>query len=93
MEITNVKTLTGLTVAEAATKLDEQLPPDTYSAIPGGADLTDIDPNYMRKTLNEVFGLCGFGLGYEQVRSRLTWKPSTRPARPRVARAKSWLPP
>ena len=65
MDITNAKTLTGLTVAEAATKLDEQLPPDAYTAVPGGADLTDIDPNYMRKTLNEVFGLCGFGWGYE----------------------------
>jgi hypothetical protein len=67
MDITNVKTLTGLTIAEVARKLDEQLPADAYSAVPGGADLTDIDPNYMRKTLNEVFGLCGYGWGYEYV--------------------------
>jgi hypothetical protein len=65
MEITNVKTMTGLSVAEAATKLDEQLPAEAYTAVPGGADLTDIDPNYMRKVLNEVFGLCGLGWGYE----------------------------
>jgi len=65
MEITNVKTMTGLRVAEAAAKLDEQLPAEAYTAVPGGADLTDIDPNYMRKVLNEVFGLCGFGWGYE----------------------------
>jgi hypothetical protein len=65
MEITNVKTMTGLSMAEAAAKLDEQLPAEAYTAVPGGADLTDIDPNYMRKVLNEVFGLCGFGWGYE----------------------------
>jgi len=60
-----IKTFTGLTLEEAAQKLDEQLPADAYSAVPGGADLTDIDPNYMRKVLNEVFGLCGYGWGYE----------------------------
>ncbi len=65
MDINNVKTLTGLSVAEAVAKLDEQLPPEAYTAVPGGADLTDIDPNYMRKVLNEVFGLCGLGWGYE----------------------------
>ena len=67
MDMNNVKTMTGLTMAEASLKLDEQLPADAYSAVPGGADLTDIDPNYMRKVLNEVFGLCGFGWGYEYV--------------------------
>ena len=36
-----------------------------YKAVPGAADLTDIDPNYMRKILNEVFGLCGIGWGYK----------------------------
>jgi hypothetical protein len=65
MDINNVKTMTGLTMVEAATKLDEQLPAEAYTAVPGGADLTDIDPNYMRKVLNEVFGLCGLGWGYE----------------------------
>ena len=65
MDMNNVKTMTGLTMAEAAAKLDEQLPAEAYTAVPGGADLTDIDPNYMRKVLNEVFGLCGLGWGYE----------------------------
>ncbi len=65
MDINNVKTITGLSMAEAAAKLDEQLPAEAYTAVPGGADLTDIDPNYMRKVLNEVFGLCGLGWGYE----------------------------
>lgn len=61
----NIKTLTGLTLEQAIKNLDEQLPDNAYSAVPGGANLTDIDPNYMRKTLNEVFGLCGYGWGYE----------------------------
>jgi len=61
----NIKTLTGLSLPELAAKLDEQLPPDAYTPVPGGADLTDIDPGYMRKVLTEVFGPCGFGWGYE----------------------------
>ena len=48
-----------------AAKLDAELPKDAYKAVPGAADLTDIDPNYMRKILNEVFGLCGIGWGYK----------------------------
>jgi hypothetical protein len=64
MDINDVKTLTGLTLAEVAAKLDEELPADAYKAVPGGADLTDIDPNHMRRVLNEVFGLCGYGWGY-----------------------------
>lgn len=61
----NFKTLTGLTLAEVARKLDEELPPDAYTRIPGAVDLTDIDPGYMRQVLNAVFGLCGYGWGYE----------------------------
>ncbi len=65
MDIKSFQTLTGLSYEAAITRLDEQLPADAYTAVPGGADLTDIDPNYMRKVLNEVFGLCGIGWGYE----------------------------
>jgi len=61
----NAKTLTGMTLEEVAVRLDEQLPPDAYKPVPGGADLTDIDPNFMRKTLNEVYGVCGYGWGYD----------------------------
>jgi hypothetical protein len=64
MDIKDVKTLAGLTLAELAVKLDEELPKDAYKAVPGAANLTDIDPNYMRKVFNEVFGLCGVGWGY-----------------------------
>ena len=61
----NAKTLTGLTLEEVAQRLDEQLPADAYTPVPGGADLTDIDPNHMRRVLNEVFGVCGYGWGYD----------------------------
>lgn len=57
-------TLTGLPLPAARTILDKELPRDAYKPVPGGANLTDIDPNYMRKVLNEVFGLCGLGWGY-----------------------------
>lgn len=78
MNTKDVKTMTGLTMAEAIAKLDEQLPPDAYSAVPGGADLTDIDPNYMRKVLNEVFGLCGLGWGYEYAPGNMETRNETR---------------
>jgi hypothetical protein len=78
MNTKDVKTMTGLTMAEAIAKLDEQLPPDAYSAVPGGADLTDIDPNYMRKVLNEVFGLCGLGWGYEYAPGDMETRNETR---------------
>jgi hypothetical protein len=65
MDMNQIKTLAGLTLAEASARLDEQLPAEAYSAVPGGADLTDIDPNWMREVLNSIFGICGFGWGYE----------------------------
>ena len=60
-----INTLTGLTLTEALAQLDDPLPPEAYNPVPGGADLTDIDPNWMRVRLTEVFGLCGYGWGYE----------------------------
>jgi hypothetical protein len=65
MDIKNHKTLTGIPLESVAARLDAELPKDAYKAVPGAADLTDIDPNYMRKILNEVFGLCGIGWGYK----------------------------
>jgi hypothetical protein len=62
--VEHFRTLTGLTVEAARAKLDEELPRNAYRRIPGGADLTDINPGYMRKTLNDVFGICGVGWGY-----------------------------
>ena len=65
MDIKNHKTLTGMLLESVAARLDAELPKDAFKAVPGAADLTDIDPNYMRKILNEVFGLCGIGWGYK----------------------------
>jgi len=65
MDIKNHTTLTGMLLTNVAARLDAELPKDAYKAVPGAADLTDIDPNYMRKVLNEVFGLCGIGWGYK----------------------------
>ena len=62
--IQSYTTLTGLTVEQVAQKLDAELPKDAYKPVPGAAGLTDIDPNYMRKVLNEIFGICGIGWGY-----------------------------
>jgi hypothetical protein len=73
----NLKTLTGLTVAEMYAELDKQLPPEAYKSIAGthgkdGNELTDIDPNYATEVVNQVFGPCGFGWGYAYNPSDLT---------------------
>ena len=61
------KTFFGLSLQELAQELDKELPAEAYTAVPGGANLTDIDPGYMKKELNHLFGLCGvfWGLSYE----------------------------
>jgi len=59
----DLKTLMGFTFEEFRKKLDEQLPVDAYSAVPGGANLTDIDPGYMRQVLTTLLGPCGIGWG------------------------------
>ncbi len=63
--MSDIVTLTGLALEEAIQLLDQELPAAAYKALPGAVDLTDIDPNWMRKTLNRVFGICGWGWGYE----------------------------
>jgi len=65
LNVSRFKTLTGLTIAEVAVRLDAELPKEAYSAVPGAANLTDIDPNWMRKVFNEIFGICGIGWGYK----------------------------
>ena len=65
LNVSNFKTLMGLTIAEVAVRLDAELPKEAYSAVPGAANLTDIDPNWMRKVFNEIFGICGIGWGYK----------------------------
>ena len=65
MDYSKLKTFTGLTLAEILLKLDEELPVDAYTAVPGGSNLTDIDPNYGTEALNKIFGLSGVGWGTE----------------------------
>jgi len=70
MDIKSFKTLTGLTLDQVHAQLDRELPADAYKEIKGshgkdGNPLTDIDPNYATDVLNEVFGVCGIGWGYE----------------------------
>ena len=58
------KTLTGLTIAQVREKLDAILPAEAYTKIGGTKlDLTDIDPNWMRRAYNGIFGVCGRGWG------------------------------
>ena len=64
MEYHTLKSLTGFTLPQIEQELDRVLPKDAYSAVPGGAALTDIDPGFMRDELNRLFGMCGIGWGY-----------------------------
>ncbi len=65
LQYEELKTLTGIPITDLPQKLDEQLPPDAYSAVPGRVDLTDIDANHMKAALNRIFGLAGIGWGYK----------------------------
>ncbi len=58
------KTLTGLPLGQAITKLAEVLPPEAYKKVPGAADLTDIDPAYLTETVTRVLGPCGLGWSF-----------------------------
>lgn len=64
MDYASLKSLTGFSLKQIEVELDRELPADAYSAVPGGANLTDIDPGYMRDELNRLFGICGIGWGY-----------------------------
>jgi hypothetical protein len=64
MDYNTLKSLTGFTLQQIEQELDRVLPKDAYSAVPGGAALTDIDPGFMREELNRLFGICGIGWGY-----------------------------
>jgi len=77
MQLNQLKTLTGLTLAELAAKLDAQLPEVAYKSITGthgkdGGELTDIDPNYMNEVLVECFGIVGVGHGFTYDPAHLT---------------------
>lgn len=65
--LNKAKTLTGLTMQQVLAKLQEELPKQAYSAIPGGGDLTSINPHYTLEVLTQIFGPfgCGFGLDWQ----------------------------
>lgn len=55
-------TMTGLALDVAIGKMKEILEPEAYSAVKGtGADLTDVNPAYLREVATDVFGMCGIG--------------------------------
>lgn len=72
----NLFTLTGLALEDAVRVLDQELPPNAYKAVPiaRGLELTDIDPNVMKSVLNTVFGLCGYGWGFEYDPQDIVWE-------------------
>ena len=88
------KTMTGIDIEALPAILDAELPAEAYTSVPGGADLTDIDPNYMRKVLNETFGLCGLGWGYDyqssDIDDRLTGDQGQRSHEGTVTRLEFW---
>ena len=63
-----LKTYTGIPLAEAFGLLDAQLEPGAYKEIKGGKGqklgLTDIVPAYLPFTLNKIFGPIGIGWGF-----------------------------
>jgi hypothetical protein len=65
MEYAKWKTQTGMTITDLRAALDKELPANAYKSIPGQSYLTDINPGYMKKCLNDVFGICGMGWSYE----------------------------
>jgi hypothetical protein len=65
VKISEVKTLTGVPYAEIVARLREPFEAAAYKAVPGGADLTDINTGYMIERLTEVFGLRGLGWNLE----------------------------
>ena len=59
--MSQTKTLTGFTEQQVYEILAAVLPPECYAPVPGGADLTDIDPVARDVVFNKVFGVCGRG--------------------------------
>jgi hypothetical protein len=57
----DIKTVTGLTMAEVKELFTRVLPPKAYKSVPGGANLTDINPYYLAESLTEAFGPAGYG--------------------------------
>ena len=72
IDLKNLRTLTGFSLEQLIAEFDKELPADAYKPVPGGANLTDIDPGYMKRVLNQVFGTCSMGWGYTYDPANLT---------------------
>lgn len=61
-----LKTFAGVPLDILREKLDASLPEAAYKKVGGTSlDLTDIDPGWMRRAFNSLFGLCGVGWGID----------------------------
>lgn len=65
INLKDMTTLTGLSWDEAKDELKALLPDVAYKPVPGGADLTDINPGFMIERLTDIFGPVGAGWGYD----------------------------
>lgn len=66
MNYKDLRTLTGMTLQEALSKLQAPLEAAAYKKVTGGgAPLTDIKPAWLTEALTEVFGLCGVGWSFD----------------------------
>jgi len=76
------KTLTGLSMEEAIARMATILEPEAYSAVKGtGADLTDVNPAYLREVATDVFGPVGLGWTYDWLDEHLTVESENREAK------------
>lgn len=62
----DIKTLTGKTLDEVYAELNKNLGAGAYKEVAvSGLNLTDISPAYRDEVFNQVFGICGYGWGYD----------------------------
>lgn len=62
----DIKTLTGRTLDEVYAELNKNLGDGAYKKVSvSGLELTDISPSYRDEVFNQLFGICGYGWGYD----------------------------
>lgn len=60
------KTLTGMTLEDAYSKMDAKLDAKAYKPVKiGGQNFTDIKPPYVYEMMTDIFGPLGIGWGFE----------------------------
>lgn len=59
-------TLAGMTLADAYREIDRHMDDKAYKPVTiGGRQFTDIKPNWMYELIDECFGPCGIGWGFD----------------------------